>query len=165
MWLGAGACPGYRRAVLLPSGATIDSMAPEGSAAVQPPGDFIFDPEPCVTNAGLVRHLAARLGASLMDEHVAYLTSSNPAFDPLAATFHVLDRLPFSVAALKKQLRDRAWKPDEIRRRAFPIEPDELRRLLGPVDGEPVTLLCTTLAGKRTIVIARRIRPLNANIA
>ncbi len=158
VWAGAGAAPGLRRAVSLPSGATIDSTHPEAPAELAKPSAFLFDPEPCVTNAGLVRHLAARLGASLMDSRVAYLAADVPAFDSLAATFEVLDRFPFSVSALKRTLRDRRWKPDEIRRRAFPVEPDELRRLLGPLEGDPVTLLCTTLDGKRTVFVARRLR-------
>jgi len=32
-----------------------------------------------------------------------------------------------------------------------------LRRLLGRIEGEPVSLLCTTLGGKRTIIVARRL--------
>lgn len=157
IWMGHGAKPALRRAVLLPEGAELDSDAPEADAAPAAPAGFVFDPESCVTRAGLVRHLAARLGARLMDEQVAYLTADAPAFDPLCATFEILDGLAFSIARLKQRLRERGWRPDEIRRRAFPIEPDELRRLLGRIDGEPVTLLLTTLAGKRTVFIARRL--------
>jgi hypothetical protein len=69
----------------------------------------------------------------------------------------VLDVIPFSVSRLKTRLRERGWRADEIRRRAFPVEPDELRRLLGPSEGERVTLLCTTLAGERTVFVARRL--------
>lgn len=157
VWTGEGAVAGLRRAVLLPSGATIDSTDREASADLVPPATFLFDPESCVTNAGLVRHLAARLGASLMDSRLGYLTASAPSFDLLAVTFEVLERLPFSVSALKKTLRSRGWKPDEIRRRAFPVEPDELRRLLAISEGDPITLLCTTIQDKRTVFIARRL--------
>lgn len=157
IWLGAGACAGVRRAVLLPAGATLDSTAPAAGTATASIGAFVHDPESCVTNAGLVRHLGHRLGAVLLDEHVAYLTSDEERRDPLCATFAVLDVLAFGVGRLRERLRARGWRPDEIRRRAFPIEPDELRRLLGPVAGEPVTLLCTTLAGKRTVIAGRRV--------
>lgn len=158
VWAGTGATPGLRRAVWLPSGGAIDSNHPEAPPEVVRPSSFLFDPEACVTNAGLVRHLAARLGASLMDSRVGYLTAAAPAFDDLAVTFEVVEQLPFSVSALKKILRSRGWKPDEIRRRAFPVEPDELRRLLGELEGEAVTLICTTLEGKRTVFVARRLR-------
>lgn len=158
VWRGEGAVAGLRRAVLLPADATLDSTEPEGPAELRNPGAFLFDSESCVTRAGLVRHLGARLGARLMDSQVAYLTADEAAFDPLAATFEVLDVVPFSVARVRERLRANRWRPDEILRRAFPIEPDELRKLLGVKEGEPVTLLATTLAGQRTVFVVRRVR-------
>ncbi|MGI8925057.1 MAG: THUMP-like domain-containing protein, partial [Tepidiformaceae bacterium] len=157
LWFGAGAVPGLRRAVLMPIGAELDSTAPQAPDAPVPPGPYLFDPESCVTRAGLVLHLAHRLGARLLDPSVAYLTGPGPAADPLCATFALLDAVPFSVARLKARLKEGQWRADEIRRRAFPIEPDELRALLGRPDGDPVTLLCTTIAGKRVVFIARRL--------
>lgn len=157
LWSGPGAVPGLRRAVLLPAGIELDSTAQEAPPGPVAPDRYVYDPESCVTRAGLVRHLAARLGARLMDSQVAYVTSSEPAFDPLSATFEVLDVLPFSVARLRQYLRDKRWRAEEIRRRAFPVEPDELRKLLGKLEGEPVTLLLTTLASKRLVLIARRL--------
>ena len=112
-----------------------------------------------MTRAGLVRHLAHELDARLMDPQVAYLTAESPTFHPMAATFEVLDSLPFSLSRLKTRLRERGWRPDEIRRRAFPVEPDELRRLLGRLEGERVTLLCTTIGGQRRVFAVRRVEP------
>ena len=159
LWFGAGATPGLRRAVLLPSGETIDSTERQTTQPILPPGAYLFDPESCVTRATLVRQLAHRLGAWMLDFQVAYLSAPKPAFSPLAATFEVLDVLPFSVNRLRDRLRAGGWRPDEIRRRAFPVEPDELRRLLGKLEGEPVSLLLTTLSGRRTVFIARRLFP------
>lgn len=159
LWAGAGTSPGLRRAVLLPDGAELTSEAPECPETPVPIGRYIFDPESCVTRAGLVRHLGQRLGARLLDPQVAYLTASLPAFDPLTATFEVLEVVPFSIRRLKELLATRSWRPQEIRRRAFPVEPDELRRLLGRLNGEPVTLLCTTVGGNRLVIIVRRLSP------
>ncbi len=159
LWLGAGAMPGLRRAVLLPAGAMLDSTEPEADWSPRAPGTVLFDPESCVTRASLVRHLGHRLGAGLLDPHLAYLSADEPAFSPLAATFQVLDALPFSLQRLKERLRAGQWRPDEIRRRAFPIEPDELRKLLGKLEGERVTLLLTTIGGQRTVFICRRLFP------
>ncbi len=165
VWVGEGATEGLRRALLLPAGVELDSDAPEAPGETVALGDFIFDPESCVTLAGLVRQLAYRLRARLMDRQVAYLTASAAAFDPLCATFEVFDVLPFSVARLKTRLVAGGWAPNEIRRRAFPVEPDELRRLLGRIEGEAVTLLCTTLGGRRTIFVARRLAGAGEGIA
>ncbi|MGE3076494.1 MAG: hypothetical protein AB7N24_11485 [Dehalococcoidia bacterium] len=159
IWLGEGATPGLRRAVLLPEAVELDSSELQADPNPGPAGQFLFDPESCVTLATLVLHLAHRLDAWLLDPRIAYLSAECPAFSPFAATFEVLDSLPFSVSRLKDRLRARHWRPDDIRRRAFPVEPDELRKLLGPLEGDPVTLLLTTLNGRRTIFICRRLFP------
>ena len=157
LWFGKGATPGLRRAVLLPAGQTLDSNEPEAPFDTRAAGQFLFDPESCVTRATLVRQLGQRLNAVLLDHHIAYLSADAPAFSPLAATFEVVDRVAFSVARLKMRLRELGLRPEEIRRRAFPVEPDELRRLLGKLPGEPTTLLCTTIEGQRTVFICRRL--------
>ncbi len=157
IYVGAAASFAGTRAVHLPSGETIDSREPEASADPVEPGAFLLDPESCVTRAGLVRHLAFRLGARMLDPQVAYLTSDEPRHTALAAAFEILDVLPFSIAKLKQYLRSNGLAAHEIRRRAFPVEPDDLRKLLGPLKGEPVALICTTLAGKRTVFVAKRV--------
>jgi hypothetical protein len=157
IWTGEGATPGVRRAVLLPTGESLDSTEPESNPEPRPAGPVLFDPESCVTLATLVLHLAHRLDAALLDSHIAYLTADAPSFSPLAATFEVLDSLPFSVSRLKERLRASNWRPEDIRRRAFPVEPDELRKLLGRLTGDPVTLLLTTISGQRTVFICRRL--------
>jgi hypothetical protein len=157
IWFGQGAEAGLRRAVLLPAEEIMHSGEAEARQEPGPPAAFLFDPESCVTRATLVRQLAARLGAWLLDAHVAYLSADQPAFSPFAATFEVLEALPFSVGRLKQRLRERDWRPDEIRRRAFPVEPDELRKLLGKLEGDPVTLVCTTIGRERTVFVCRRL--------
>ena len=157
LWFGGDSQSGLRRAVLLPSSVTLDSTEPEAPAGAVEPAGYLFDPESCVTRATLVTHLAHRLDARLLDPHIAYLTAAAPAFSPLAATFAVLDVLPFSVSRLKERLRASKWRAEEIRRRAFPVEPDELRKLLGRMEGDPVALLLTTIAGRRTVFICRRL--------
>lgn len=159
LWAGAGATPGLRRAVLLPEGVELDSTAPESHGLAPSVGRYLLDPESCVTRAGLVRHLAASTGSNLLDDQVAYLTTDHAAFHPMAVTFEVSEVLPFSVHRLKAHLRASHLRPDEIRRRAFPVEPDELRRLLGKLEGDRVTLICTTVNGERQVILARRVYP------
>ncbi|MFN0093738.1 MAG: THUMP-like domain-containing protein [Dehalococcoidia bacterium] len=157
IWRGVGCVRGLRRAVLLPVGVELDSTAPESGGEPVPLAEWLFDPRSCVTRAGLVRQLGCRSGGALVDRHLAYLTAREPHFDPLMDTFEVLAVVPFSVARLRAALRAGGWRPDEVRRRAFPIEPDELRRLVAVRTGTPVTVLCTTIAGERTAIIARRV--------
>lgn len=157
LWFGEMAEPGLRRAVLLPEGACLDSTAPECGPEPAPIGRYLVDPEGCITRAGLVRHLAAGLDGRLIDSHLAYITMDELCWTPFGTTFEVLGVLKFSVRGLRETARARRWRIAEIRRRAFPVEPDELWKLLPRVDGEPVSLLCTTIAGRRTVVVGRRV--------
>ncbi|HMO97018.1 MAG TPA: hypothetical protein PKD27_12940 [Tepidiformaceae bacterium] len=157
LWSGASAEPGLRRAVLLPAALELTSNQPASQGLTPAVGRYVFDPESCVTRATLVQQLAFLLTANFMDARVAYLTSDTAAFHPMAATFEVIDVVPFSLQRLKEYLRAHSLRPDEIRRRAFPVEPDELRRLLGKLPGERVTLLCTTLNAERITIVARRV--------
>ncbi len=157
LWFGSGSEEGLRRAVLLPVGATLDSNETECPPEPVAPGTVVYDPQSCVTRAGLVRHLGNVLGARMLDRQVAYLGSDVAVAHPMAEAFEVLDVLPFSLAGLRQRMRAGHWRTADVRRRAFPVEPAELVRLLGRLEGEPVTILCTTLAGKRTVIIGRAI--------
>ena len=63
LWAGSGAMPGLRRAVLLPEGVEMMSDAEKAPLTTVPIGSVVYDPAPCVTRAGLVRHLAAKIHA------------------------------------------------------------------------------------------------------
>lgn len=156
VYLGCGAEPGVRRAVRLPGTATLANTEPASAATAPVIGAFIHDPHSCVTTAGVVQQLAYRMDAARLDEPVAYLTSDRAADDALAESFRVIDTVEFSVARLRRALLRRGLRPVEIRRRAFPVEPDELRRLLRIGDGEPATVLCTTIRGRRLAIICAR---------
>jgi hypothetical protein len=155
IWFGGDARSGLRRAVMLPGTFEMTSDESEADPAPVLPGRYILDPASCVTRAGLVRQLAARAGGRLMDEQIAYLTLDRPAVTPFGTTFEVIEELPFSVGKLRDLLHSRGWRPDEIRRRGFPVEPDELRRLLRPRGSDPVALLCTTIGGARRVFVCR----------
>ncbi|MDZ7729365.1 MAG: hypothetical protein U5Q44_14900 [Dehalococcoidia bacterium] len=111
IYLGEGATPGMRRAVLLPSGECLDSDAPAEPGIDAEFGRYIGDPASCVTRAGLVQQLAARTGARMLDRQVAYLSADAPAPSGLVTWFEVLDVVPFSVKALRSRLRAGGWRP------------------------------------------------------
>lgn len=159
LYFGGDARSGVRRAVVLPANAVLENSAIEAPAEAVDLDKVIFDPASAVTLAGLVRHLGHILGARLIDSHLGYLTAPAPVPTPFADAFEVIDVVPFSIARVKKRLQELSLRAHEIRRRAFPIEPDELRRLLGPQSGDPATLLCCTIAGKRQIILARPVQP------
>lgn len=69
---------GRTRATILPLGHTL--MAEPGDPVeVGEPDEFLLDPNPAITRAGLVEDLARRIGAHKVDERIAFLTSGHAA--------------------------------------------------------------------------------------
>gem|GEM_PF-647396 len=155
LWFGRGTVPGLRRAVVLEADAELDSRAPAVPWEARPLGGVLYDPEPAVTRAGLAAQLAAMLVAWPLDPDVAYLSAEDFRPTPFARAFAILDVLDFSLGRLRAHLRRRGWRLGEVLRRRFPLEPEALRRLCGRVEGEPVAAICTTVAGRRLVILGR----------
>ena len=122
---------------------------------VQPAGRFLYDPDPALVRSHLVGELAQVMGAWLIADEVAYLSTQAPVATPWARAFEVLQQVPFQLKSLQRLLRHNAWRPGSIRRRHFPIEPETLRRQLGrfAADAQYVELICTRIEGKTTVFI------------
>ncbi len=157
LWFGRGAAPGLRRAVILDAGggAALDSLAEAAPWQPRPLGSVVYDPEPAVTRAGLAAQLAAAVAAWPLDHDVAYLSGEEFRPTPFARAFAVLDVLDFSLDRLRRRIRARGWRLGEVLRRRFPVEPESLRRLCGRLEGEPVTGICTTVAGRRLVIFGQ----------
>jgi hypothetical protein len=132
VWFGMPDGDVERRAVVLPSGATLDNTAPRPDRT--PVGDWgawLIEPDDAVIRSGLVAQLAARVGGRLIDPHIAYVTcDTEPPEDPLYARFAIDEVMPFSMKSLRTSLRDRHIGRLEVKKRGFAMDPDEVRRSL-----------------------------------
>ncbi len=126
-----------------------DPAEPGGPVAA--PGQYLYDPSPAVTRAGLVGELARRLGAWQIDPMIAFLSSDTPVASPFARLLQICASLPFDVRRLAGELRGRGIGSLEIRRRGLAGDVDELRRRLLPrrrdlvAGGPAITLVMTRL--------------------
>ncbi len=118
----------------------------------------LIEPHNAVVRSGLVREHLATLGATPVDPHIAYgLAAALPPPGPLHRSFIIIDRMPFSVRALRTRLRELRWGPaTEIKKRGFPLLPDELRRLLAPVGDNPGVLICTRQGDAHIVYLCTR---------
>lgn len=72
--------------------AELTNLDPE-NLTIAPAGNFILDPSPAVTRAGLVTQLAALTGSHRLDERTAFLSSEiEPEDSPLFTTFEVIEQ-------------------------------------------------------------------------
>jgi hypothetical protein len=151
LWFGDLAGP-PRRATLLPTGSTLcDAGHP--APAVAAVRRWLYDPDGAVVRAHLVGELAARIGGTLIDSTIAYLTTEHHVSTPFARAYEVLDVLPFGVKRLRAALRARRVGRVTVKKRGSAVEPDELRlrlRLAGP---EEAVVVLTRVAGKPTALI------------
>jgi hypothetical protein len=154
-----------------PRRATVIAMSPAGHAirsytfVAQPgdpvplkePGEYLLDPNPAVTRAGLVEDLARALGddTAKIDPQIAFLTRDRDVRTPFARTLRVLESAPWNEKQFAKRLRDLGMGAADIRRRGLAGDVDQIRRrlkLAGPnrativitrVNDKPWGLICT----------------------
>jgi SAM-dependent methyltransferase len=147
-----------RRATILPGG---DTLIPETGPPVPvgAPSEFLLDPNPSVTRAGLVQDLARRLGAWQIDPMIAFLAADRPVLTPFARTLRVLDSMPWHEKRVARRLRELGIGSADIRRRGLAGDVDQIRRRLGlrgdlaativltRRNDQPWTLICVSLSG------------------
>ncbi|MDQ2709516.1 MAG: class I SAM-dependent methyltransferase, partial [Actinomycetota bacterium] len=111
-----------------------------------PPGEYLLDPNPAVTRAGLVEDLARMLGAWKIDPMIAFLSSDRPLNSPFGRALRVLDSRPWREKELAARLRALGVGSVDIRRRGLAGDVDALRRKLRLPPGRPATLVMTRVA-------------------
>jgi THUMP domain-containing protein/RNA cap guanine-N2 methyltransferase len=158
-----------RRATILPAGDTLTAAAATAAAPAGPgvqadpvdvsePGEYLLDPSPAVTRAGLVEDLARLLGARKIDPRIAFLTADREVATPFARTLRVVESAPWNEKRFAARLRELGVGAADIRRRGLAGDVDQIHRRLklsarhGPhratvvltrVNDKPWGLICT----------------------
>lgn len=126
------------RATVLPSGDTMvartDAATPPAQLA--PPGEFLLDPSPAVTRAGLVTELAHQVGGWQIDPMIAFLACDLPVRTPFARTLRVLHSAPWHEKEFARRLRELGIGSLDIRRRGLAGDVVQIHRRLGLRGGQ-----------------------------
>ncbi len=131
-----------RRATILPEGHTL-VPAPGPPVPVRAPGEFLCDPSPAVTRAGLVAELARDLGAWKIDERIAFLSSGTPLRTPFGRALRVIDSGPWHQKQLPARLRALDIGAADIRRRGLAGDVGQLQRRLKLTGSRHATIVMT----------------------
>jgi hypothetical protein len=126
------------RATVLPSG---DTMTARADAVTPParlasPGEFLLDPSPAVTRAGLVAELAHRTGGWQIDPMIAFLACDVPVSTPFGRTLRVLESAPWHEKRFARRLRELEIGSLDIRRRGLAGDVAQIHRRLGLRGGQ-----------------------------
>jgi THUMP domain-like/RNA cap guanine-N2 methyltransferase len=131
-----GERPGERAGERLGEDAAADVL-------IAPPGEFLFDPNPAVTRAGLVETLARQLGAWKIDPRIAFLSCGTAQRTPFARTLHVVESAPWNEKDFARRLRALGIGTADLRRRGLAGDVDQIRRRLKLAGPHRATLVLT----------------------
>ncbi len=145
-----------RRATLLPGpySLTADSSVLSEKATLSEPLRYIYEPDPAILRAGLVRPLAQQLEAAQLDEDIAYLTSAEVRPTPFARAWEIETWLPFNLKHLRDFLRQRRVGKVTVKKRGSPLEPEALIRDLRLKGDQERTIFLTHFMGKPIVILA-----------
>lgn len=126
-------------------------VAREGAQVpLREPGEYLLDPNPAVTRAGLVEDLARTLGddAAKIDPQIAFLTLDRNAQTPFARTLRVAHSAPWNEKQFAKRLRELGIGAVDIRRRGLAGDVDQIRRRLKLSGKARATVVITRVSDK-----------------
>lgn len=126
---------------------------PTANVPVSTPKAWLFEPDPAIIRAGALRHLAARLNATLLDGAIAYLTMDADHTTPWGRYWRVLDWMPFGLKRLRHYLAERGVGQVTVKKRGFPMSPEEVISRLRLKQGVERRVLVMTRNRGRPIVI------------
>ena len=146
LWFGAVARAGVGRAALVMRGADSHELTAAADATDAEPRaveEYLYEPDGAVIRARLIGLLAEQLGAGMLNERIAYLTSPTLVQTPFAQAFRVLDQLPSKEKELRKALAERGIGTLEIKKRGTDVDPAQLRKRLKLKGSKSATIVLT----------------------
>jgi hypothetical protein len=160
LWFGPLQREGITRAALIMNADgmhELTSATDSTDAEVGELGKYIYEPDGAVIRARLIGDLARSIGAHMLDEHIAYMSSDVAVSTPFASNFEVLQEFTLDVKVLAKELKARGIGTLEIKKRGVDIDPAEFRRRLSLSGKNSATLFLTRLGERRVAVLAQRV--------
>ncbi|NJN14833.1 MAG: SAM-dependent methyltransferase [Oscillochloris sp.] len=117
------------------------------------PRNWLYEPDPAVIRAGLVRELATRLGLAQLDPSIAYLTGDQFVATPFARGWPIYEWLPFQLKRLNARLRELDAGAVTVKKRGSPLDTDILAKRLSGTGTQALVVTLTQLAGKPIALI------------
>ncbi len=110
---------------------------------VSDPGEFLLDPNPAVTRAGLVAELGREIGGWQIDPMIAFLSLDRPVRTPFARTLRIIASQPWHERDVSRKLRELGVGSADIRRRGLAGDVEQIRRRLR-LEGDRSSVIALT---------------------
>ncbi|MFM9918994.1 THUMP-like domain-containing protein [Lacisediminihabitans sp. H27-G8] len=160
LWFGSLARPGIRRSALVIGEHGTAELASTGDSTdveTGTLGSYLYEPDGAVIRSRLIGDLGRRIGATMLSDGIAYLTSETAIETPFAACFRVVETFPLDERRLKKELAARGIGSLEIKKRGVDVDPAAFRRKLSLHGPQSATLVLTRVAGRHTALLCERV--------
>jgi len=106
-------------------------------------GEFLLDPNPAITRAGLVEDLARLTGSAKLDDRLAFLVNITAVDSPFARTLPIVASLPWNEKQIRARLRELDAGPVDVRRRGLAGDVDAIAKRLRGKGSRPLTVAMT----------------------
>jgi hypothetical protein len=117
------------------------------------PLTYLYEPDPAVIRAGLIRNLGRRMNAHQIDPTIAFLTSDDLIKTVFARAFQIETVVPFSLKRLRTALRSRDVGSVTIKKRGSGVDTDDLIRRLRLNGSREETVILTRTNGRMVALI------------
>lgn len=155
LWAGFGSVSGQRGALILPDHRL--PTDPEAEIEVGQLGNYLYEPDGAVIRSGGIATLGQRIGAWLLDDQIAYLSSDTKTPTPYATGFTIADVLPYRETTLRSWVRQHHIGRLEIKKRSIDIDPAVLRKRLRPSGDEAATMIIARTPDGTKVLICERL--------
>ena len=160
LWFGTLARPGIRRsALVIGEHGTAELSSNDDSADVETGtlGSYLYEPDGAVIRSRLIGDLGRRIGATMLSDGIAYLTSDTALETPFAACFRVIETFPLDERRVKREMATRGIGSLEIKKRGVDVDPAAFRKKLSLHGQGAATLVLTRVAGRHTALLCERV--------
>ncbi|WP_228386809.1 THUMP-like domain-containing protein [Ornithinicoccus halotolerans] len=124
-----------------------------GPATTGDLGDWLYEPDGAVVQAGLMGTLARRLGARDPEPGAGYLIGDRATDSPFARRFAVLGEAPATGKRLRGWARERHVGELVLKKRGAPVDLDRLRQQVGTLRGGERAVVALTRLRGRTVAL------------
>jgi hypothetical protein len=160
VWSGPLARDGVRRSALVVSEDGTNELSASADSEdepVRPLGEYLYEPDGAVIRARLIGDLGRRMGAGMVSDRIAYLTSDEPIASPFATAFRIVADLPLDEKTIKRELRTRKVGVLEVKKRGADIDPAVFRKRMSLSGPNSATIVLTRVAGRHRALLAERL--------
>lgn len=160
VWTGSLAREGVRRSALVVSDDgthELSAGADSDDEDVRTLGEYVYEPDGAVIRARLIGDLGRRIGAGMLSDRIAYLTSDELVATPFATPFRVVSDLPLDEKRIKRELRARQVGVLEVKKRGADIDPAVFRKRMALSGPNAATVILTRVGGRHRALLAERL--------